>query len=127
MTSPDVKTFQTYGCRSLKLTQRFIHPLLRQQWDPADRTRVIDSLKESLFSVVESLPDSIGVNNIERRIKAVPFFVRALECMVILFHAVNYLMQVPQNNQENAMSLKFGSVIKFFILLAQDLPGHASD
>lgn len=77
--------------------------------------------------MVECLPDSIGINNIDRKIKAVPFFVRALECMVILFHAVNYLMQVPPNQQESAMSVRFGSVIKFFILLAQDLPGHASD
>jgi hypothetical protein len=84
---------------------------------------VIDTVKESLFLIFECLPEDLQNSNCSLRLKAIPFFARGLEIMVILFHAVSYLMQ---NNIE-FLRLKFGSVIKFFILLAQNLPGHATD
>jgi len=123
VSDPNQKCFQTYGCRSLKLGARIIHQLLRQLWSPQDRSRVIDTVKESLFKIFECLPEDLQNNNCSVRLKAIPFFARGLEIMVILFHAVSYLMP---NNFE-FLRLKFGPVIKFFILLAQNLPGHAID
>jgi hypothetical protein len=106
------------------LSTRFIHQLLRQAWSPAESTRVIDTIREKLLRVFECLPDDLNNNNFDKRIKAMPFFCRAIENMVILFHAISYIVKIHQNEFS---LIKFGTIIKFFILLAQNLPGHATE
>lgn len=75
------------------------------------------------MDVFESLSEDVSNNNCGQKLKAIPFYTRGLENMVILFHAAQYMMTA----QNTYIVHKFSSVIKFFILLAQNLPAHATD
>lgn len=87
--SPNQKTFNTYGCRSLKLAAKFIHQLLRQYWNDNRQERVIESVKEQLFDVFKSDNlEEINNQNLDKKLKAIPFFTKGLENMSILFHTV---------------------------------------
>jgi hypothetical protein len=88
--APNQKTFTTYGCRSLKLAAKFIHQLLRQYWNDNKQERVIESVKVQLFGVFKSdnLNEDITNQNLDKKLKAIPFFTKGLENMSILFHTV---------------------------------------
>ena len=87
--------FLYYGCKSFKTISKFVHQILRQHWHEdrqnPNSPRVIESVKEQLFKVFTSLTmitEEQQFTNLLVKMKAVPFFAKALDSMSIMLHSV---------------------------------------
>lgn len=118
------------------MSAKFLHLLLRQNWNERSRERVIESVKEAVFNIFTaktSLQDDVNNSNFNQKLKSINFFISGLQNMSTMFQTVQFLL--PNNDQINNESFKsnieylrnnFGNIIHFFIILAKSIPGHAT-